>query len=181
MKRKLLVFALCMVFLTVSVAGSLAYFSETSEIVHNVITTGNISIELIETDANGNPFRDVQGAVPGCSYAKVVTIENVGGNAAFVRMAVSKSITMPDKTQGDASLVSIDFNTTDWELKDGYYYYKSILEPGQTTAPLFTQVSLSSAMGNGYQECPITVDVSAQAVQADNNGGSALTAAGWPA
>lgn len=181
MKRKLLIFALCMVMLMFTVVGSLAYYSEESEIVHNIITTGSVEIELIETDENGDPFVDVVGAMPGCTYGKVVTIKNVGASAAYVRIKVDNSITKADQTQGDASLISLDINTTDWELQDGYYFYKNVLAPGQTTAPLFTGVTVSGAMGNDYQNCRINVNVSAQAVQVANNGDSALTAAGWPA
>ena len=180
MKRKLLIIALCMVLLTMSVAGSLAYFSEKSEIVHNIITTGSVEIEINETDENGDPFEDVEGAMPGGSYGKVVTVKNTGAGAAHVRMLVSTSVTMADGTQGDVSLITLDINTTDWELKDGYYYYKSALAPGEETVPLFTEVSISGDMDNDYQNCRISVDVSAQAVQSANNGESALTAKGWP-
>ena len=180
MKRKLLIIALCMVLVTLSVAGSLAYFSEKSEIVHNIITTGSVEIELIETDENGDPFEDIEGAVPGVSYGKVVTVKNTGAGAAYVRMLVSVSVTMADGTQGDVSLISLDINTADWELKDGYYYYKSALAPGGETAPLLSEVSISGSMGNDYQNCTINIDVSAQAVQSANNG-DPLTAQGWPA
>lgn len=180
MKRKLLIIALCMVLLTMSVAGSLAYFSEQSEIVHNIITTGSVDLELIEEDGQGNPFEDVEGAMPGGSYGKVVTIRNTGTAAFYVRIRVDKSIEKADGTAGDASLISLDINTEDWTLKDGYYYYNEALAPGEETAPLFTEVSISGDMDNDYQNCRISVDVSAQAVQSANNGDSALTAKGWP-
>ena len=35
-------------------------------------------------------------------------------------------------------------------------------------------------MGNEYQRCKVIVDVTAQAVQHVNNGGTVLDAAGWP-
>lgn len=181
MKRKLLIIALCMVLLTVSVAGSLAYFSEKSEIVHNIIATGSVEIEINETDENGDPFENVEGAMPGASYGKVVTVKNTGSGAAYVRVEVDSGITKSDRSQGDVSLITLDINTTDWELKDGYYYYKSALAPGEETVPLFTEVSISGDMDNDYQNCKVNVDVSAQAVQSANNGSSALTAAGWPA
>jgi len=36
-------------------------------------------------------------------------------------------------------------------------------------------------MGNEYQNCTVSVDVSAQAVQVANNGADVLEAKGWPA
>lgn len=39
---------------------------------------------------------------------------------------------------------TVNWNTTDWELKsDGYYYYKKILPKGSKTTPLFTTVTVS--------------------------------------
>lgn len=180
MKRKLFIFGLSMLILSMSVLGSLAYFTQ-EETAHNIITTGSIDIELVETDGEGRPFEDVKSAMPGGAYGKVVTVKNTGPNDAFVRIKVEESILRADGTQGDTGLITLDINTEKWELKDGYYYYKSILAPGNSTEPLFTQVSISPAMGNDYQKCKINVDVSAQAVQVANNGSSALTAAGWPA
>lgn len=64
--------------------------------------------------------------------------------------------------------------------KDGYYYYKEALKPGEVTAPIFTAVTFKPEMGNEYQNATATVDVSAQAVQTANNGDTVMDAKGWP-
>ena len=185
--RKLLVIALAMLALSLSVAGSLAYFSETSEIVHNVITTGNIHVRLVEksiVDGVEKDFEDVDGAMPGEAISKIVKLENTGTNPAFVRLAVTKNIRLAEGKSGipDLDLIEIDFNTTDWtDGEDGWYYYNRALNPGETTEPLFTTVKMKETMGNLYQGCVTTVTVAGQAVQTANNGSSARTAAGWPA
>lgn len=179
--KKLLIIALAALVLCFAVGATIAYFTQESEVVRNVITTGNIDIKLIETGANGGEFKDIDGALPGQTYTKVVTVKNTGNNDAFVRIFAGTRITLAGGGKGDASLVTLDFNTDKWELKDGAYYYKEALKPGQTTEPLFTKAAVSEKMGNDYQDCKIEVLVAAQAVQVAHNGSSAVDAAGWPA
>lgn len=182
MKTKTLLAAVICIVLALLASGTLAYFTQESEIVHNVITTGTIDVELIETGEDGRPFEDIDGAMPGGSYAKEVTVNNTGTADAYVRVKVDMSIELANGEEGDVLLLGlIGLDTTNWEYKDGYYYYKEALKPGETTPPLFTGVSISEQMDNPYQNCTISVDVSAQAVQVANNGDSATAALGWPA
>lgn len=185
MKRKLLITVLVMLILSMSVVGSLAYFTQ-EETSHNVITTGSIEIELIEkaiVDGEEADFENVDSVVPGAEISKIVNVKNTGENAAYIRMSVKKSIELAKEITGtpDLSLIVLDFNTADWtDGGDDYWYYKTALEAGATTSPLFTTVTFSPEMDNMYQCSTANVDVSAQAVQSANNGDSALTAAGWP-
>ena len=188
MKKKVLLAAALVVCLAVAVSGSLAYFTA-EERTHNVITTGGIAIELLETtgqlDENGNPilFEDVSGVMPGASVAKIVQVKNTGANDAYIRVSVEKAIELAQGVEGEANLtlVSLDLNTMNWTEKDGYYYYNGPLAPDASTEPLFTHVTFDTAMGNQYQGSRALVDVKAYAVQSDNNGATALLAQGWPA
>ena len=56
---------------------------------------------------------------------------------------------------------------------------KPLLEVGGKTTALFEEVEFSPRTGNMYQGAEVTITVTAQAVQAKNNGSSALDAAGW--
>lgn len=183
MKNKLFVIAIAALVLATLAAGSLAFFTDEAT-AHNVITTGDVDIELLEwaDEDRAEPFPedDVSGVMPGTAVTKLVEVKNVGSGAAWVRVSVSKSIIKADNNSGDASLMTLDIDTANWTLKDGYYYYNKPLQPGATTTPLFTKVSFSTGMGNEYQNAGATVKVTAQAVQTANNGTTALTAAGWP-
>lgn len=72
----------------------------------------------------------------GESYEKKVTVRNVKSVPCYVRVFAEFS----DPEQEDA--MRLDFNTTDWTVKqtDGYYYYKSILPVGEATKPLFEEI-----------------------------------------
>lgn len=162
--------------------GSIAYFTS-ADTAHNVISAGTVEIEMHEYGPDGEPFEDIEGAMPGVSYDKTVEIENVGGGEAWIRARTVNAIILVSEEEGDAGrLVSLDFNDSAWtEGTDGWWYYNTALAAGETTDALFTQVTLGSDMSNEYQNCTVTVDVSAQAVQTANNGSTALEAAGWPA
>lgn len=186
-KWKALAAAMVIGCLACTSAGTLAYFTA-EERAHNVITTGNIDIELVETrnetDENGNPlpFEDMKGVMPGTDASKIVQVKNTGNNDAFVRIRVDKAIRLADDAEGtaDPELVGLDFNTEKWTLQGDYFYYNGVLAPGKTTEPLFTTVSFAGEMDNLYQGSSVSVDVTAYAVQADNNGSNALEAKGWP-
>ena len=141
----------------------------------------NIKIELNETGADGKPFKNASGVLPGAQIKKIVTVKNVSDNACWVRLAVNKAISLAEgvSTAPDLSLVSLDINREDWCERDGFYYYKHPLEAGQTTVPLFTTVSFDTAMDDSYKRGTAEITVRAQAVQYANNGASALNAVGW--
>lgn len=184
MKKRLLILSLLAVCISLCIGGTMAYFTATGKAT-NVITSGNIKIELEETDGEGQPFRDVSNILPGMEVDKIVNVKNTGDNACWVRVKVNKDIRLataatPDTP--DPSLVTIDFNTTEWTEKDGFYYYNEKLEPGaMTKAPLFKKVSFDKTMDNRYRNSKANIIVTAQAVQTDNNGSSVLEANGWPA
>lgn len=183
-KRKLFSLAIIAMCLSIVGTGTLAYFTD-STTAHNVITTGNIDIELIETKADGSTFTDVIGVMPGTSVSKIVEVKNVGDNAAWVRVNVDKEINLRSGEAGDAdAYLSIDYNTgngdTQWTKDGSYYYYNQALAPNSKTSPLFRKVLFSANMGNEYQNSTAQVYVYAQATQVDNNGTTALTADGWP-
>ena len=169
--------------------GTLAYFSA-SETAHNVITTGGVGIELDEwaLDEAGSrvEFTDVDGVMPGETVSKIVEVRSTDTAPAWVRAKVTLSATLADGTvlaaDDLAGAVSIDYDESSWKFEDGWWYCKDVLPGNGVTEPLFEGVSFSAeGMGDAYQDCSVTVEVVAQAVQSANNGESALEAAGWPA
>lgn len=186
MKKKIVVISLIVALVAVIAGGTAAYFTA-EDTATNVVTAGNVGIKLHEQskadDGTLAPFKDAHGVMPGSAVSKIVTVENTGSGAAWIRVGVDKAIELAAGREGevDLSLVSMDFNTQSWTEHDGYYYYNKALAAGETTDPLFTAVTFGGSMGNLYQGSVATVSVSAQAVQSVNNGQSAVEAAGWPA
>ncbi len=185
MKRKLLALSVIVMCVSILAHGTLAFFTA-EKTAHNVITSGNIDIALLEwADEDKEvefPEEGIQGILPGMTQTKIVEVKNTGDNPAYIRVKVDKSITLADETtEGDADLLILDFNEADWTLgEDGYYCYNLPLLEKETTAPLFTTVTFAATMGNEYQNSTAKIDVIAQAVQVANNGDGVFEARGWP-
>lgn len=188
-KRKIeaLLITLCLAAMVINASsGTNAYFTY-EEKAHNVITSGDIEIDLIEMmepEEGGElvPFEDQDGVMPGMDISKIVSVKNTGGQPAYIRIKVDKTIILSDGNTEmvDTSLVTYNVNTNHWTEEDGYYYYNQILNPEAETEPLFTEVSFAKEMGNKYQNSTSIIDVKAQATQVANNGANALEALGWP-
>lgn len=181
MKKKLFSLAVICICLSVVSAGTLAYYTA-NETAHNVITTGNVDIELLETTDDGTDFTNVTGVMPGTDVSKIVEVKNIGDNDAWIRVQVDKAIQLAAGQTGevDLNLLTIDYNTAEWTERGDFYYYNRVLAPEAKTEPLFTKVAFSGAMGNMYQNSTASVYVYAQATQVDNNGDNVFEANGWP-
>ncbi len=197
MKRKIAALAVIVIALSLAAYGTVAYFTATGT-AHNVLTMGNIGIKLndkTEVVENGETKRveftteypDGMPVMPATEASKIVSVENTGSAPAWVRVKIEKTVEPADAavTGLDTKYVGLNYDETNWvDGKDGFWYYKSILEPGRTTPNLFDKVTFSKDMGNEYMNCTFNIIVSAQAVQSDNNGiadgQDVLSVAGWP-
>ena len=175
MKKKLLACSLLVIGLSTAAYGTVAYFTH-EDTATNVITAGDIQIALQEwtvPEEGGEPvpFEDVIDVLPGAEVSKIVEVKNIGGQTAYIRVAVDKEIRLAAGVEG---------NTEYWTEKDGWYYYNAPLNAGDTTEPLFTTVTFEKSMSNLYQNSSAVIRVTAQATQTAHNGDAAIEAAGWP-
>lgn len=182
MKKRMLTAALALCCLAVLATGTLAYFTA-EETAQNVITMGALKMDLVELNGEGEPWTDVEDIVPGMEVTKKAFVMNTGTVDFYTRVKITKRFVPGEDDELpelDTRLVGLDLGE-DWELgKDGFYYYRKPVAPGEKTEPLFTTVTFSTEMGNEYQNVKVIIDLDAQAVQSRNNGESALKATGWP-
>lgn len=184
MKRKILVIALAAIAVSVAAAGTLAVFTAQGDAV-NVITAGNIRMELHDEKANGEPFpeKGLAGLMPGETADKIVYVENTGDNPFYTRVKLNNSILPYGEPGAQLSFdkIALNIDTAHWQLgSDGWYYYLTAVDKGGETTPLFTEVMFRADMGNDYMDATVGIKVIAQAVQTANNGGTVWQAAGWP-
>jgi len=177
-RQKIVLFAMVMICIAVLASGTMAFFTA-EETAYNVITTGVLSMDLVEETADGQPWPEegVSGVMPGMQVDKIPYVVNDGGIDFWTRICVTMKVSGGDALSD--RYISLNINRDKWTEKDGYYYYKSALKPGEETEPLFTKVSFAQNMPNKYMNARIEIDVHAEAVQSRNNGSSAVTAAGW--
>lgn len=185
MKRqriKLLVIVLAAVLATLFSQGTLAYYSVIGKAT-NVVTSGDISLKIHEKTADDQDF-PAEGVyvIPGDVVSKRVTVENVCGHPFYLRVKLVNGSTDLELNADDC--LKVDLNTTDWTVgQDGFIYYNKVLEPGQTTAPVFTEVEIvGEKLGRDNIGTTLELTVKAFAVQSENNPAEhPWDAAGWPA
>jgi hypothetical protein len=82
------------------------------------------------------------------------------------------------------SNVKLNIDETYWEYYEGWYYYKGIVTPGETTPHVFSHVEIvGDKVDNSYIGKTLSLTVSAHAVQSEHNpilDGKTYTASGWP-
>ena len=182
-KIKIFVVALVAALMTFISTSTLAYYSTVGKAT-NVVTSGNIQFIIHETTDQGKEFPE-EGVyiVPGDIVSKKVTIESDCTHPFYLRVKMVYGVDSQELTAEDCFKLNI--NEEYWELHDGWYYYKGIVEPDETTPYIFSHVEIvGSKVDNSYLGKTLTLTVKAQAVQSENNpitDGNTYTASGWPA
>ena len=182
-KIKIFVVALVATLMTFISTSTLAYYSTVGKAT-NVVTSGNIQFIIHEMTDQGKEFpKEGVYIVPGDVVSKKVSIENDCNHPFYLRVKMVYGVDSQELTSEDCFKLNI--NEEYWELHDGWYYYKGIVEPGKTTPDVFSHVEIvGSKVDNSYLGTTLTLTVKAQAVQSENNpisDGITYTASGWPA
>ena len=186
MKKQARVGIVAAMMLLLTAWGSLAYYVA-NETAHNVISTGGLDIELVESAINESgriiPFQNLNNLLPGETVSKIPQVRNLGKYSAYIRAKVQSVATLADGTKVDvpASLVGVNYDQANWKHdEDGYFYYNEALKEAELSKELFDTVTIAPELGNIYKDATFAITVSVEAVQAVNNGASAITATGWP-
>lgn len=181
-KLKLTSIALAAIVLTFFSQSTLAYYSTVGKAT-NVVTSGNIQFIIHETTDQGTAF-PTEGVyvIPGDIVSKKVSIESDCGHPFYLRVKIVYGINSEELSVDDCFKLNI--NDEYWEYHDGWYYYKEIVEPGETTPEVFSHVEIvGSKVDNAYIGKTLTLSVIAHAVQSENNplsDGNTYNASGWP-
>lgn len=182
LKQKILALALVALVITLFSQSTLAYYTVIGKAT-NVVTSGDIQLKIHEKQADGTSFpENGVEVIPGETVSKIVTIENVCSHPFYLRVKIVKG-TDSTTLSADQVLQITETNEEQWHLHtDGYYYYYRILQPGETTEPLFEEVTISGPLVDQHDvTTALTLTVKAYAVQSENNpAANPWDAAGWP-
>ncbi len=126
-----------------------AFLSDNSQINNQFIVGYNTT--TVEED-----FPTPTPVPSGGNVAKTVRVRNQGDVPCYIRVALSYS----------EDLVTLNgLDTDNWVYgEDGYYYYKNVVDVGDSTTDLFTSVTIngeaeaSELVVNVYEESVQTVD-----------------------
>ena len=136
-------------------------------------------MELVEKGSVSHTKKEALVIMPGDVIDKEVRVKNIGGHAMYVRVELIPTVV--DSKLDAKKCVRVNINDRDWVEKDGYYYYKKELKPGETTPELFTKVTfVGKEVTNEYLGKRFQLDIDGFAVQSEHNGEDPLKAHGWP-
>ena len=179
-KSRLLLIALAAILVTMLTQPTLAFYTTIGRAT-NVVTSGSIQLQIHEKTADGSDFPD-EGVyiIPGDIVSKRVTIENICTHPFYLRVKLDSTTTSQDLSADEC--LNMDIDTENWTYADGYYYFNRILQPGETTPALFTQVEIvGSKVDQSHVGAALHLTVNAYAVQSENNpADEPWDAAGWP-
>lgn len=199
MKRRVLGISLVVALVAiVAVGATLAYFTDSSNVVQNTFTMGNVKIKLDEKDIDGaedsrtEESNEYTGVTPGVALYKDPTVWNTGANDAWVRVNVTVSKANAWKAaltkHGITDLATIfgEHNATKWtragSAEDAindtitYSYYYNEFVPGKTasktssTGALFKTVTIPAVFDNDDVKSidGFTITITADAIQTDS-------------
>lgn len=119
--------------LILSLVGSVLGFFRSSDHLDNRFTIGANTSEIHETFNNPGILK------PEEMLGKSVQVRNTGSVPCYVRMYYA--VEDPQNRQ-DLNITITD--NWDFNKNDGYYYYKSVVEPGRSTTRLFGTIKNTS-------------------------------------
>jgi len=188
-KCKPYILVFCVLLALFEMLGStLAWYTSADSCVNSMTTPADKHFAIYAVDAF-DP--DPKGGL----YNKRVGAANGGEKPSLVRLLVTAVFEIPSTTPGeppnllpatiggpysDALVIMSDFNGTDWidatDLSsggDGYFYYKYILEPDESTDTghssgedhnLFNRVTLVDPLPLCYENAHLVIEVKCEAV-----------------
>lgn len=186
MKKTLMIMLALVLVIAMSVTGTLAYLTSTTDVVTNTFTVGNVKITLDEAkvteygvkDGDSRVTGNTYKLIPGHTYVKDPTVHvEAGSEVSYLFVKVTNGI-----EDIEAATTIADQMEANWVLVDetsGVWRYKTTVNPGDYK--VFESFKLKdTADVTGYADAKITIV--ACAVQADGlTETTALQQVQWPA
>lgn len=181
-KIKFVSIALVAIIMTFITQSTLSYYTTVGKAT-NVVTSGNIRFMINERTDSGTEFpKEGVYIMPGDIVSKQVSITSDCSHPFYLRVKLVYGINSAELPYEDCFKLNIDENN--WQLHDGWYYYKGIVNPFDSTPNVFSHVEIvGSKVDNSYIGKTLTLTVKADAVQSENNpveGTDTYKALGWP-
>lgn len=169
MSRNKMYILVVILILIMCVSGIYAFTNSTIVNVKNELNTGVVKIELNEysknVDGTESLYNDVNlNVLPGQVISLIPRISNLG-DSSYVRAKIGYS----NSDNSTATLTQDEINgiSTKWLKKGDYWYYTEPLKSGENV-DIFSSVTIPANLSNDYQGKEFKLDITAEAVQAEN-------------
>lgn len=170
-------------FITLIVQGSVAYFHEETNFT-NRISAGTLGIELVEASEDKQAVLGAHGyqfsnTLPGARLDRRVWVENTREKDVYVRVRATRAwydANGEKQSNLDASLISLKTeNPNNWIIQEDTgsnqeiitFYYKKPIAKGDRTENVMDAFEISDQISNGiYQNVHAQIIFEAEAIQA---------------
>lgn len=172
-----------LLFITLIVQGSVAYFHEETSFT-NRISAGTLGIELVEASEDKQAVLGEHGyqfanTLPGARLDRRVWVENTKEKDVYVRVQANRAwydAKGEKQSDLDASLISLKTkNPSNWIIQEDTgsnqeiitFYYKKPIAKGERTENVMDAFEISDQISNGvYQNVHAQISFEAEAIQA---------------
>lgn len=191
--RKLLTLVSCAVLLVcVTVVGTVAYLTSTTQTVENTFTVGNVAITLDEedvdeygvsyTNAKERVMANQYKMIPGHEYKKDPTVHiSEGSEDCWVFVKVDINVTETTET---AKTIASQLTNKGWTCVDAtnniWGYNTMLSNSGTKDAVAFNTFTLANTYASGTDVSEMSINITAYAVQADGFNSAAVAYAAAP-
>ena len=149
-KDKKAIFAIGALALIIALVGGVVAVNQNMALFNNRFDLATFRTEVSETFDSPNDWK------PCDETQKLVTVRNTGNIDALVRIKMDEHWISKDDEElslvyRGVTLAQISFANNDWELRNGYYYYKNTLRAGES-ADFISAVTFSCDADFGENE-----------------------------
>ena len=155
--------------LCVTIGGTIAWITDQTSAVTNTFTPATVTTD-IEENFNGTTKSNIKVTNPSDPdtnipvYIRVAVVVNWVDENDATKIVPGPAINLPDAV-------------SPWDLADdGYYYYTSVVDPGDSTSSLFGEEVITEPTNDKPEGARLQVTILAEAIQAQ--GGAVQNA--WP-
>ncbi|MFT3951943.1 MAG: SipW-dependent-type signal peptide-containing protein [Oscillospiraceae bacterium] len=171
-----------------SSVGTLAYLTDSAEVT-NDFTVGAAKVVITETDGNtdidptdvewGDGNKTVNVSIPeeytqGVVRVLIVPVLKDASGNIYGRNLLG-AISEPMNGTMKLGEITLNFDSSwdsYWTYQDGYFYYKTVLQPGETAQHLLTGVTLTNPTNENkklFNSLDLDIHVSADVIQTVGN------------
>ena len=157
-KILLIIASLLVIVFTIGITG--AYFMDADK-AQNIVKVGGDTTVITENFPTPT-------VTPGGTGIKEIKITNTGSSDCYVRVQVE--FTSDEGAKDYCTLMyngEEGYNAADWTYQDGWYYYNTKLEIGQSTTPLYDSYVFADDLTGVDDEFDILVRQESKAVEND--------------
>lgn len=134
--------------------------------------------DIKKTNEKGTSYLAYYNTKDGKQVVEYTPAKEVTDTASAVTASIKyelytkdteKAFTVTDKANID-TLIKLGLNTKDWTYNtDGYFYYNKVLNSGDKTANLVSNVKFDSTLGNAFAGATYTLTPTLEVTQANAN------------